>query len=99
MRKHINYTSAAGEDIRKRRRSTLIKLAVLLTFSLIVWIFSSIAWFTMNKDLEGAGAQMTSDDVEYELSVDNSIRSAPDTVTDYDTILSETFGYNTKLSN
>lgn len=95
MRKHTKYASASGEDIRKRRRSTLIKLAVLLTFSLIVWIFSSIAWFTMNKDLEGAGAQMTSDDVEYELSVDNSIRSAPDTVTDYDTILSETFGYNT----
>jgi len=42
MRKHTKYASASGEDIRKRRRSTLIKLAVLLTFSLIVWIFSSI---------------------------------------------------------
>ncbi|WP_303825908.1 hypothetical protein [Ruminococcus flavefaciens] len=42
MRKYANSSASDGEDIRKRRRSALIKLAVLMTFSLIVWIFSSI---------------------------------------------------------
>ena len=54
MRKHINYTSAAGEDIRKRRRSPLIKLAVLLAFSLIVWIFSSLHMITKQMTAETA---------------------------------------------
>lgn len=67
MRKHINYTSAAGEDIRKRRRSPLIKLAVLLTFSLIVWIFSSIAWFTMNTQVESEGMSVKSQGLLYKI--------------------------------
>ncbi len=50
MRKYANSSASDGEDIRKRRRSALIKLAVLMTFSLIVWIFSSIAWFTQNRE-------------------------------------------------
>lgn len=91
MRKYANANVSDGEDIRKRRRSALIKLAVLMTFSLIIWIFSSIAWFSMNKDVDGNGMGVTTADLPFEVAVSAPYTNSPD----YSSLLQSQLSYNT----
>ena len=91
MRKYANANVSDGEDIRKRRRSALIKLAVLMTCSLIIWIFSSIAWFSMNKDVDGNGMGVTTSDLPFEVAVSAPYTNSPD----YSSLLQSQLSYNT----
>lgn len=43
------------EDRRKRRKAAIIKMLAMLIFCIVVLIFGSIAWFTMNKDVSNTG--------------------------------------------
>ena len=45
-------------DVKKRRRAALSKMAILLAFTVLVWLFLTAAWFTMNKDVSGTGANV-----------------------------------------
>lgn len=50
-------------DVKKRRRAALSKMAILLAFTVLVWLFLTIAWFTMNKEnsASGMGVRVGSD--------------------------------------
>lgn len=50
-------TNSKGEDLKKRRTS-LIKLGAVMILAFIVWVFSSIAWFSMNQQVESGGMQI-----------------------------------------
>ena len=56
-------------DIRKKRKAALFKMAILLAFLAIIFIFASIAWFTMNKENAASGMGISVGDVPYELAV------------------------------
>ncbi|WP_303796459.1 hypothetical protein [Ruminococcus flavefaciens] len=51
----ILQPAAGKDDERKKCRSSLIKLLIMLVFSLVIWIFATIAWFAGNKDVSGSG--------------------------------------------
>jgi hypothetical protein len=55
-----------NEQLRKRRAS-LIKIGVVMILAFIVWVFSSVAWFTMNKDVGGSGMGVKVESGLYEL--------------------------------
>lgn len=46
------------DELNKRKKRSLIKIACILVFLFIVWLFGSVAWFTMNKEVECTGAQI-----------------------------------------
>jgi len=43
------------DDKRKMRRNALIKMAAMALFVVVVLVFNSIAWFTMNRNVSNAG--------------------------------------------
>lgn len=57
MKKNMNTSSAAltEDDRRKMRKAALIKMLAMGVFVVVVMIFGSIAWFTMNKDVSNTG--------------------------------------------
>lgn len=55
MRKTQKNISAFGKVELKRRKASLIKLGIMLVFSVIVFVFSSVAWFSSNTDVTGSG--------------------------------------------
>ncbi len=50
-------------ELKKMQRASLLKMIVIA----VIVVFSSVAWFAMNREVEGAGVQMTADDLPYEL--------------------------------
>lgn len=56
MKRFIS-TSAAGSaaDDNKNRKKSLIKFGILAFLALLVWIFSTIAWFAMNDRVSADG--------------------------------------------
>ena len=68
MTKPCTTKSDAGEDIRSRRKSALIKLAIVLVLAIIVWLFSSIAWFSKNKNASGSGMSITTATMKYDIA-------------------------------
>ncbi|MGN0629776.1 MAG: hypothetical protein ACI4JN_00475 [Ruminococcus sp.] len=57
---------------KKVRNALLIKLSAMLAVTAIIFIFSSIAWFTMNREVSGNGMDMKSSDLPFELKTDGS---------------------------
>ena len=55
LRKLNNVESSLGKDDLRKRRNSLIKIGVVMLLAFIVWVFSSIAWFSMNKNTESSG--------------------------------------------
>lgn len=62
------YEEAADEKTVKRNKiKSLIKLAVIAISIVVVIIISTIAWFTMNREVENNGLAMTAADTPFEL--------------------------------
>jgi hypothetical protein len=40
-------------------------MIVIAVIVVLFVVFSSVAWFTMNREVEGAGVQMTAENVPY----------------------------------
>ena len=53
------------QERRKVRRAALIKMAAMGIFVVVVMVFGSIAWFTVNKEVEGTGATMNAAGTPY----------------------------------
>lgn len=70
------------DELKKLRRFSYIKMVAMMGIIAAVIAFSSIAWFTMNREVEGEGVQMTASDLPFELQADN-------TETDYDYYLEQ----------
>lgn len=67
MRKKQNDTPLTEVDAKRIRRNAYIKMAAMVGIVVAVIAFSSIAWFTMNREVEGEGVQMTATDLPYEI--------------------------------
>lgn len=55
MKKQNKTEHSKSEEDKKRRRASLFKIGAVMILAFIVWVFSSIAWFSMNKDTETSG--------------------------------------------
>ena len=44
-----------SQEALKRRRASLFKIGAVMILAFIVWVFSSIAWFSMNKENSASG--------------------------------------------
>ena len=94
MNEKLNIDNGAvltEKERRKMRRNALIKMGAMGLFILIVLIFSSIAWFTMNREVEGTGAQMRSTDTPFEVAVVAPYTNTPD----YSALLQSQFSFDT----
>lgn len=56
MNKQNNNEHQYSVEALKRRRASLFKIGSVMVLAFIVWVFSSIAWFTSNKDVTAGGA-------------------------------------------
>ncbi|SDB40222.1 hypothetical protein SAMN02910317_01999 [Ruminococcaceae bacterium FB2012] len=52
-------TVKSEDEIRKLKKMQLIKIGVMLLLAALIMIFMTIAWFTMSREVEGTGTQMT----------------------------------------
>ncbi|WP_295078961.1 hypothetical protein [Ruminococcus sp.] len=55
MKKQNRDGTKSSDETEKKRRSSLIKLGSVMVLAFIVWVFSTIAWFSMNKSVSGGG--------------------------------------------
>lgn len=55
-------------DVKKRRRAALSKMVILLAFTVLVWLFLTIAWFTMNRDVGTSGMGVKSSSSNFEIT-------------------------------
>ncbi|MDD6269900.1 MAG: hypothetical protein PUA84_07595 [Oscillospiraceae bacterium] len=54
---------------KKARNALLVKLSAMLIVTAIILIFSSIAWFTMNREVSGNGMEMAAQGANYTLEM------------------------------
>ena len=66
-----NLNTAASDELDRKRtqKIALIKISAMLLLSVIMLIFSSIAWFTQNTDNTATGMQIVAAGPSYEISV------------------------------
>ena len=55
MKRSQKNTSVLGKEKLKKRKASIIKLGIMLVFSGLVFVFSSIAWFASNKEVGSSG--------------------------------------------
>lgn len=68
----ILQPAAGKDDERKKRRSSLIKLLIMLVLSFVIWIFSTIAWFAMNDSVRANGGTIALATSDFEIRVSGS---------------------------
>ena len=71
MKKHNNDENQNSDEAVKRRQISLVKIGVVMILAFIVWVFSSIAWFSMNKSVTNSGMSVSVDAAPFELEVAN----------------------------
>ncbi len=64
------------DELKKMRRMSYIKMVAMVGIMAAVLAFSSIAWFTMNREVEGSGVQMTAVNTPFELKTQGSAGNA-----------------------
>ncbi len=60
-------------DVKKRRRAALSKMAILLAFTVLVWLFLTIAWFTMNREVGTSGMGVTTATMPFDIATRDGI--------------------------
>lgn len=55
MKRSQKNSSVLSKEKLKRQKASFIKLGIMLAFSAIMFIFSSIAWFSSNKEVGSSG--------------------------------------------
>ena len=80
LKKQNSSNASVGRDEQKKRRASLIKIGAVMILAFIVWVFSSIAWFSMNKTVSNSGIGVNVNAPPFELV------SAGDVTEDYVTL-------------
>ena len=72
MKKQNKTEYPKNDDALKRRRASLFKIGAVMILAFIVWVFSSIAWFSMNRETgtSGMGVQVAA--APFELAVEGT---------------------------
>ena len=68
MRKKQNDTPLTEVDAKRIRRNAYIKMAAMAGIVAAAMAFGSIAWFTMNREVEQTGIAMTADELPFEIA-------------------------------
>lgn len=71
-----SQSSQAVDEIAEKKRNqkkSLIKLGAMGVLIAVTIIIGSIAWFTMNREVEGSGVQMTGENTPFELMVSGDV--------------------------
>lgn len=100
MRKKQNDTPLTEVDAKRIRRNAYIKMVAMVGIVAAVIAFGSIAWFTMNREVEGSGVQMAAADCPFELRTSGLAGLYDDYITSIDSNFStdsETDGSNQKI--
>ena len=68
MKKNMNNSAALTEDERKKmRKAALIKMLAMGIFVVVVMVFGSIAWFTMNQENTASGMGVKVETLPYQI--------------------------------
>lgn len=81
------------KEERSRRKKSLIKIGVMLFFIALVLIFSTIAWFSSNKNTSASGSRIKVLANGFELQVEDG----DDSFSDLYSLLSDDYGSTDKL--
>lgn len=57
------------DELERMRKLSLFKIGAMIVFAAVVIVFGSLAWFTMNREVEGQSVQMMGDDAPFEIQV------------------------------
>ena len=63
--KEMEREQMSQDELRRMRRMSYIKMVAIFGFIIAVIAFSSIAWFTMNREVEGSGMNMKASESSY----------------------------------
>ncbi|MBQ8967667.1 hypothetical protein [Ruminococcus sp.] len=75
MNEQNNKLGAATSENMERQRmqkAALIKIGAMLVLTTVLFIFSSIAWFTMNKEVSTSNMNVTTSTLPFELKATNN---------------------------
>ena len=75
MNEQNNKLGAATSENMERQRmqkAALIKVGAMLVLTTVLFIFSSIAWFTMNKEVSTSNMNVTTSTLPFELKATNN---------------------------
>jgi len=72
MRKNQNGAPMNEDDAKRIRRGAYIKMSAMVGIVVAVLAFSSVAWFTMSREVEGSKVQMAADDLPFEIATKGS---------------------------
>lgn len=80
MSMKFDKTDLSPDELKKMRRASVIKMAIMGVVIALVIAFGSIAWFTMNREVEGTGTKMTANDLPFEIAAHgtNGVRNLSD---------------------
>jgi len=81
------------DELKKIRRDAYIKMVAIIGVVVTALVFGSVAWFTQNREVEGAGVQMTASDLPFEVAVSSPYENSPD----YSSLLRTQFFYDTSV--
>lgn len=84
---------AAQDPDEKLKRSYLVKLLAMLVLAGAIVLYTTIAWFTMNKETGTSGMGVKVAGMPFEISVDAPYTTTPD----YSSIIDSVFGYSTTV--
>lgn len=83
MRKKQNDTPLTEVDAKRIRRNAYIKMAAMVGIVAALMAFGSIAWFTMNREVEGKGVQMTAAGDLFEIQTTGEVANEKVTPTSF----------------
>lgn len=68
-----NNAVLSQTELGRMRRLSLIKIGTMLVFLAIILVIGALGWFTMSREVEGEGMQMTSSDLPFEIATKGEI--------------------------
>jgi hypothetical protein len=68
LKKLNSGESPPNDEQLRKRRASLIKIGAVMILAFIVWVFSSIAWFTINKDVGTGGMSIQTANMPFDIA-------------------------------
>ncbi|SDB41285.1 hypothetical protein SAMN02910317_02070 [Ruminococcaceae bacterium FB2012] len=69
---HAEAQVANLEEEKKKRKKTLIKLGAMLTLTVLILVFTTIAWFSMNREVSAGSMAIRTATMPFEIAVKGS---------------------------
>ncbi|MBR3668291.1 MAG: hypothetical protein IKN66_14260 [Ruminococcus sp.] len=66
---HADQQIAELKEKSRKRKKSLIKLGAMTLLSVIIFIFTTIAWFTMSREVESGSMAIKSNDANFDITM------------------------------